>query len=75
MPFLPKEIPNAHLLIAGKGVYLMKALGRGKLADRAEDALKYAFKIPYAHAVSVGIKSLEELETAVKVEEEVDKYS
>jgi len=61
-----------RLYEAGKGVYLMKVLGRGKLADRAREALKYAFKIPYVHAVSVGIKSLEELETAVKVEEEVD---
>jgi len=57
---------------AGKGVYLMKVLGRGKLADRAEEALKYAFRIPYVHAVSVGIRSLEELETAVKVEKETD---
>jgi len=57
---------------AGKGVYLMKVLGRGKLADQAEEALKYAFKVPYVHAVSVGIKSLKELETAVKVAEKVD---
>ena len=58
---------------AGKGVYLMKVLARGKLADKAEEALRYVFKIPYVHALSVGIKSLKELETAVKVEREVNK--
>lgn len=57
----------------GKGVYLMKALARGRLADRAEEALRYAFKIPHVHSVSVGIKSLRELETAVRIEEEIDK--
>ena len=56
----------------GKGVYLMKVLARGRLADRAEEALRYAFEIPYVHAVSVGIRNLRELETAVKVEKEVD---
>ena len=55
---------------AGKGVYLMKVLARGRLADRAEEALRYAFSIPYAHSVSVGIRTLEELEFAVKVAEQ-----
>ena len=53
---------------AGKGVYFMKVLARGKLADRAEEALRYAFNIPYVHSVSVGIRSIQELETAVKME-------
>ncbi len=61
-----------RLYEAGKGVYLMKVLGRGKLADYVEEALGYAFKIPYVHAVSVGIRSKKEVETAVKVEKEVD---
>lgn len=61
-----------RLYEAGKGVYLMKALARGKLADRAEEALKYVFKIPYVHAVSVGIRCLKELETAVEVEKEAN---
>jgi len=55
---------------AGKGVYLMKVLARGRLADRAEEALRYAFNIPYVHSVSVGIRTLQELEFAVKVAEE-----
>ncbi|MCD6469489.1 aldo/keto reductase [Candidatus Bathyarchaeota archaeon] len=57
---------------AGKGVYLMKVLARGKLAEQAEEALTYVFKIPYVHAISVGIKNLRELETAVKIENKVD---
>lgn len=58
---------------AGKGVYLMKVLARGKLADRADEALRYAFKIPHVHAVSVGIRTLKELETAIKVEKQVER--
>ena len=61
-----------RLYEAGKGVYLMKVLARGKLADRADEALRYAFAIPYVHAVSVGIKTLKELETAIRVEKQVD---
>lgn len=61
-----------RLYDVGKGVYLMKVLARGRLADSAEEALGYAFKIPYVHAVSVGMQNLRELETAVKVEKEVD---
>lgn len=64
-----------RLYDAGKGVYLMKALARGRLADRAEEALRYVFKIPYVHAVSVGIKSLKELEKAVRIEEEISRTS
>lgn len=56
---------------AGKGVYLMKVLARGRLAGRAEEALRYVFRVPYVHAVSVGITSLKELETAIRVEKEV----
>lgn len=62
-----------RLYEAGKGVYLMKVLARGRLADRAEEALRYAFEIPYVHAVSVGIKSLRELEIAVGAEREVSR--
>jgi aryl-alcohol dehydrogenase-like predicted oxidoreductase len=52
----------------GKGVYLMKVLARGKLANSAEEALEYVLRIPHVHSVSVGIRNLRELETAVKVE-------
>lgn len=47
---------------AGKGVYLMKVLGGGKLLHRAREALEYAIKYPFAHSVAVGIKHIDELE-------------
>lgn len=56
---------------AGKGVYLMKVLARGKLAEQAEEALRYVLENPHVHAVSVGIKNLKELEKAVEIESEV----
>ena len=52
---------------AGKGVYLMKVLARGKLADDVESALAYAWKLPYVHSISVGMKSLDELEENVRI--------
>jgi len=52
---------------AGKAVYLMKALARGKLADNVESALHYVYKLPYVHSVSIGMKSLNELETNVRI--------
>jgi len=64
-----KEMKRATRRIyeAGKGVYLMKVLARGKLADNTESALKYVYKLPYVHSVSIGMKSLNELETNVRI--------
>ncbi len=56
---------------AGKGVYIMKALGRGLLSSNVKDALTYILQIPYAHSVTVGITSLEELEANVRVTEDI----
>jgi len=56
-----------RLFRSGKGVYLMKVLARGRLADRAGEALKFGFSFPYAHSVAVGIRNLDELEFAVKI--------
>ena len=47
---------------AGKGVYLMKVLGGGKLLARSREALDYAIKFPYAHAVSIGMKHIDEVD-------------
>jgi aryl-alcohol dehydrogenase-like predicted oxidoreductase len=52
---------------AGKGVYLMKVLGGGKLLNRAREALEYAIKFPYAHAVAVGMKHVDEVEWNVSL--------
>jgi len=61
------ERATRRIYEAGKAVYLMKALARGKLADNIESALNYAYKLPYVHSVSIGMKSLNELETNVKI--------
>jgi len=55
---------------AGRGVYAMKPLGRGLLSGGVKEALTYVLRVPYAHSVSVGIMSLEELEADVRVAEE-----
>lgn len=52
---------------AGKGVYLMKVLDRGRLASDLESALGYALGLPYVHSVCVGMRSIEELEMNVAV--------
>jgi predicted aldo/keto reductase-like oxidoreductase len=50
---------------AGKGIYLMKALGGGNLLPRADEALRFAFSRPFASAVAVGMKTLQEIEINV----------
>jgi predicted aldo/keto reductase-like oxidoreductase len=64
-----KEMERATRRIyeAGKAVYIMKVLGRGKLAANIESALNYVYKLPYVHSVSIGMKSLDELETNVRI--------
>lgn len=37
--------------------------------------MRYAFGIPYAYAVSEGIKTIEELEAAVRAEKEVNEQN
>jgi len=64
-----KEMERATRRIyeAGKAVYLMKVLARGKLADDIESAFNYVYKLPYVHSVAIGMKSLNELETNVRI--------
>lgn len=52
---------------AGKGVYLMKVLARGRLAPELESALGYALGLPYVHSACVGMRSIQELEMNVAV--------
>ena len=61
------ERATRRIYEAGKAVYLMKALARGKLADNVESALNYVYKLPYVHSVSIGMKSLNELETNARI--------
>ncbi len=48
----------------GVGIYTMKALGGGHLIGRREEALGYAFSLPYVSSVAVGMQSLAEVEYA-----------
>ncbi len=48
----------------GAGIYTMKALGGGHLIGRREEALRYAFSLPFVSAVAVGMQSLAEVEYA-----------
>jgi len=65
------ERATRRIYEAGKAVYLMKVLARGKLADRIESALHYVYKLSYVHSVSIGMKSLNELETNVRIVNEL----
>lgn len=46
----------------GKGIYIMKPLGGGHLANRARQALQFAMDTPGVAAVAVGMQSLAEVE-------------
>ncbi len=52
---------------AGKGIYLMKALGGGNLLPQAAEALNFAFSRPFAAAVAVGMKTRPEVDINVRV--------
>jgi aryl-alcohol dehydrogenase-like predicted oxidoreductase/NAD-dependent dihydropyrimidine dehydrogenase PreA subunit len=51
---------------AGKGIYLMKALGGGNLLPQAEKALNFAFNRPFAAAVAVGMRTTQEIDINVR---------
>ena len=48
----------------GAGIYTMKSLGGGHLIERREEALSYAFALPFVSSVAVGMQSLAEVEYA-----------
>ena len=50
---------------AGKGIYLMKALGGGNLLPQADEALQFAFSRPFVSAVAVGMKTPQEVDINV----------
>ena len=52
---------------AGKGIYAMKVLVRGVLADDVESALGYVLRMPFVHSASVGMRTVEELEQNVEI--------
>ncbi len=52
---------------AGKGIYIMKALGGGHLFGKSYEALSYVRDFPYKDSVCVGVKNKKELDYACGV--------
>ncbi len=52
---------------AGKGIYLMKALGGGHLLSQAEEALRFAFGRTFAASVAIGMRTLREIDVNVRL--------
>ncbi len=46
----------------GKGVYVIKILGRGDLVDDVEGAIQYVCRYPFIHAYNIGMRTLSEVE-------------
>lgn len=55
----------AEARAAGKGIYVMKALGGGHLAGEAAEALRFVFGLPFVDAVAVGMASRAEVKANV----------
>jgi len=71
----------------GRGVYIMKSLARGRVFREGDEeagaenqitheevdrALSYVFGCPWAHAVTIGMRSVAELEENVAIQQRVD---
>ena len=71
----------------GRGLYIMKSLARGRVFeegepegepdrhlahDEVERALSYVFECPWAHAVTIGMRRVEEVEANVAIAQQVD---
>ncbi len=50
----------------GKGIIAIKVFGGGALTSDPEAALQYALKLPYAHSLVVGMRSVEEIKENVR---------
>lgn len=51
---------------AGKGIYIMKALGGGHLLQHYHEAMNYIMNFPYAHSVAMGMQRVEEVDANVE---------
>lgn len=51
----------------GKGVYVMKVLGEGKIAHKFDEAVKFALSQPFIHSVCVGINTMDEVDALIKI--------
>lgn len=52
---------------AGKGVILMKLLASGRLRGMLDDAIRAGVAFPEKHAVDIGVRSIVELETDIRL--------
>lgn len=64
-PEMLEQIQKAHQM--GKGIYGMKALAGGHLADQAPEALSYVLAQPEITSVAVGIGDLADLEDTLAI--------
>ena len=87
----PQEMQEAMRVLCeqGRGVYVMKSLARGRVFDDRDElvragpltheqvdrALSYVFGCPWAHAVTIGMCSVAELEEDVAIQQRVDAES
>lgn len=82
----PEEMQQAMRVLyeQGRGIYIMKSLARGRVFSEGEagsseltqsmvdEALTYVFQCPWAHAVTIGMRSVAEVEKDVAIEQRVD---
>lgn len=60
-----KAIEFAHYM--GKGLYAMKALGGGHLAEKSEESLQWVLGLPCIDSIAIGMHSLDEITANVAV--------
>ncbi|MCE2416103.1 aldo/keto reductase [Candidatus Poribacteria bacterium] len=63
-----------QMAFAGKGIYGMKVLGQGKLAENAtsqREAIEFVMGLPCVHAMTIGMTSENEVEANVAVVNEL----
>lgn len=50
----------------GKGVYVMKVLGEGKIAHKFDEAVKFVLDQPFIHSACVGINTMDEVDDLIR---------
>lgn len=51
----------------GKGIFGMKPLGGGNLANSYDECLKFVLELPFVHSIALGMQSADEVEMNVRV--------
>lgn len=60
-----KAIEFAHYM--GKGIYAMKALGGGHLAQDSEESLRWVLSLPCITSIAVGMHSIDEISANIAI--------